>query len=371
MRVDFVITELFVGGAERCLTELVLGLAEQGDFVRVFSLASLPTGQQRLLVDRLEDAGIPVESGGADRPWQYLRARKNLQKWMSKSEADVCQTFLFHANVLGTFAAKAAGIPIRVGGLRVAESNWLRCRLERKAVRNMSSLVCVSDAVRVFATEQLMCPSQKSLVIGNGVDVSQFAGTKAATWQDIGWPVDSIVTLFVGRLHPQKGIDLLKEQIDRIAPEQSRRRLLLVGDGPLREELQEWIGSIGDDRVKLLPWQSDVAPLMNAANVLVLPSRYEGMPNVVLEAMACGKPVVCSKVEGSKEILAHDKSQQGFESGDGPGMAALIEAFLAEKALCDEVGANNQKRVRADFSIPAMVEAYRSHYLSLLDATLT
>jgi glycosyltransferase involved in cell wall biosynthesis len=369
MRIDFVITELFVGGAERCLTELALGLSECGDEVRVFSLGRLPSDPQRMLVDRLEGAGIPVETASADSLLKLYPAYRRLRGWLHQSRPDLCQTFLHHANVVGSRAAAAAGVDLLVGGLRVAESRPLRCRLERSALARAQSVVCVSSAVQGFAAARLGCRPGKTIVIPNGVDVSRFASAEPLKWSSIGWPDDSIVSLFVGRLHPQKGLELLQHQIDRLAPSGSNRRLLLVGEGPLQKRLKSWIGQIGQDRVQLLPWQADVAPLMAACRLLILPSHYEGMPNVVLEAMAAGRPVVCSRVEGSDELLSHLPSQS-FPVGDSGAMSGLVEPFLSDRQLCDEVGSNNQSRVRNDFSIAAMVDAYRSHYRTLLAGRL-
>ncbi len=366
MRVDFVITELFVGGAERCLTELAIGLAESGDKVRVFSLGGLPVGERSELVRRLQQANIPLVSGQADSALKFATAYRRLQSWFAESPPDICQTFMHHANVLGTYAARSSGVQIRVGGLRVAESRPFRCWIERGAVKQMQSLVCVSGAVETFAVDSLRCDRTLVRVIPNGVDVSKFATAPPFQWPRIGWPSEAVVTLFVGRLHPQKGIDLLQRQVDRLAPVDTNRRLLLVGDGPLRAELERWTASIGDDRVKLLPWQTDVAALIRAARLLILPSRYEGMPNVVLEAMASRRPVVSSRVQGSQELLSHSLDLQSFPPGDDVAMQQLAEAFLSDAVLCDDVGSENQSRVRNDFSIPAMVDAYRSHYRDLL-----
>ncbi|MFK8112912.1 MAG: glycosyltransferase [Rubripirellula sp.] len=370
MRINFVITELFVGGAERCLTELAIGLAEAGDDVHVFSIGSLPQGEKRLLVDRLEAAGIPVESGNADSSLKSWSVYRQLNRWFVDTQPKICQTFMFHANVLGTQAAIASGVPIRVGGLRVAEARSLRCRLERRAVRRMESLVCVSAEVQAFAEEKLGCSRASSVVIPNGVDVTRFATARPQSWSSIGWPDDAIVSLFVGRLHPQKGIDLLQKQIDVLAPKGSNRRLLIVGDGPLSKDIECWIARTGDERVKRLPWQADIAPLMKACRVLILPSRYEGMPNVVLEAMAAGRPVVCSRVEGSRELLKHAWESQTFPSGDDQAMKNLAEQVLSDEIQADELGCDNQSRVRIDFSIAAMVDAYRSHYRTLLTRRL-
>jgi glycosyltransferase involved in cell wall biosynthesis len=366
MRVDFVITELFVGGAERCLTELALGLAASGDQVRVFSLGRLPEGEQQILAEQLQSAGVAVESGQADSLISAWGVYRRLRRWFEQSRPEICQTFLHHAIVLGTFAAQASGIPIRVGGIRVAESRVMRCRLERAAVKRMHSVVCVSKAVQDFAAQRIGCSPEKSIVIPNGVDASRFASAIPYRWSQIGWPDDAEVILFVGRLHAQKGIELIQDQIDNIAPAGSTRRLLIVGQGPLRRRLQQWADEIGDDRAQLMPWQTDIAPLMRACRLLLLPSRYEGMPNVVLEAMAASRPVVCSRVEGSEELLSHALQEQSFPPGDGAAMADLVGRLLSDPALGDQIGNDNQSRVRAGFSIPAMVDAYRSHYRTLV-----
>ena len=366
MRVDLVITELYVGGAERCLTELAIGLANRGDDVRVFSLASLPTGSQSLLVDRLRDANISVDSGHSNNVVQTLPAYLRLKRWLKQSPPDVCQTFMYHANVLGTLAAKSTAVKVRVGGLRVAEPKSIRCRIERYAVKRMTSLVCVSNEVKKFAENHLACECTKSLVIPNSVDVQRFTNAKTFNWQILGWPKGAVVSVFIGRMHPQKGIELIQKQIDALAPPDSNRRVLLVGDGPLRSSLQAWANGIGEDRVQLVPWQKDVAPIINGSRLLLLPSHYEGMPNVVLEAMAAGKPVVCSRVEGSQELLSHAIDQQSFIPGDDVEMKKLAETFLSDELLSQEVGAKNLSRAQSDFSITAMVDAYREHYQSAI-----
>lgn len=370
MRINFVITELYVGGAERCLTELALGLAEAGDQVSVFSIGAFPTGKQRLLVDRLQNAGIEIESADADSLLRAITAYKKLKTWFVRTRPDLCQTFMYHANVLGTLAAQASEVPICVGGLRVAEARPTRCRIERMAIQRMQSLVCVSEEVRQFAIERLSAFSDDTVVVPNSVDVTRFSTCQPVNWASIGWPDDVVVSLFVGRLHPQKGIDLLQRQIDAIAPQGSNRRLLLVGEGPLQNEIAKWARDVGEDRVKWLPWQENVAPLMRACRLLVLPSRYEGMPNVVMEAMAAGRPIVCSRVEGCRQLLGDRLEQQSFPSGDDGAMKNLVEQFLSDEMYASEIGQDNQSRVRNEFSLATMIDAYRSHYRSLLTRRL-
>ncbi|MEM9589117.1 MAG: glycosyltransferase [Planctomycetota bacterium] len=367
MQVDLIITELNVGGAERNFVNLAIGLADAGDDVRVFSLGPLPHGEQAQLLKRLQHRGIDIVSGQATG-WRSLpHCYGRLRRWMRGPTREICQTFLFHANLLGGLGANSRQYRRMIGGLRVAEDTAWRCRLESLAVRRMDRLVCVSDAVRRFAQRRLGCRSDQATVIPNGVDVDTIRQSGPFDWSRVGWPSDAVVSLFVGRLHPQKGIVDLQRQVNRLAPKDDpKRRLLIVGDGPQRESLQSWAREQGDQRVQCLGWRDDVAALTNACRVLILPSRYEGMPNVVMEAMAAGRPVVVSGVEGIEELVPSNAPEQVFRVGDSEAMAGLAERFLADPEFAAKVGATNQQHMRSNFSIQTMVDRYRALYQSLL-----
>lgn len=366
MRIDFVITELAVGGAERCLTELVLGMKAHDDQVRVFSLGRLPEGPRAQLVERLVEAGVEITSGEASGLVSLPSCYASLRRWLRDGAGDLCQSFLFHANVLTAAAGRSNDLPMRVGGIRVAEHRLVRCRVERHAVARMQRVVCVSDSVRNFAIDRLSVEPARAVVIPNGVDVNRFDATTPVDWSSLNWQPDADVILFVGRLHPQKGIDLLQQQLDKLAPPRSSHKLLLIGDGPLRDPLRRWSKAVGSDRVQLLGWQTDIAAWMKACRVLVLPSRYEGMANVVLEAMAAARPVVCSAVEGSREMLGDDAERQIFASGDAGAMAANVAYFLGNPEAAAAAGEANRQRVQQHFSVASMVEAYRELYRDLL-----
>jgi len=372
MRIDFVITELNVGGAEQALTQIALGMRRRGHSVRVFSIGSAPHAQRARLVRSLAREHIEVQFGGFDS-WTLLPVAVGwLARQFRADPPQVCQSFLFHANCLSAAACKVAGIRALVGGLRVAELRPWRCRLEQRALAKTCAVTCVSDRVRQFAIDQLRLEPSKCVTIPNGVDVDAFANAPPLRWSELGWPDDSQVALYVGRFHPQKGLESIQAEVERLLAK-PWRKLVLVGDGPLRESLRQWAESMPGDQIRILPWRADVAPLMRAARMLLLPSHYEGMPNVVLEAMAAGLPVVFSLVEGSEELLgtngSHDlpdgvdrRGCQGFAPGDSKAMADLVCAFFDHAVLSHQVGKANQTRVREQFSIAAMVNQYGDLY---------
>ncbi len=365
MRVDLVITELYVGGAERCLTELAIGLQRGGDQVRVASIAPLPTGGQAQLVRRLHEVGIEVYSAGCAHSWQAARAIASLRRWLAQDRPDVVQTMLFHANVIGTWAARSAGVAACVGGLRVAERKPQRLWLERLAVRRMNAVVCVSDSVRQFATAAFGAALPAVHVIGNAIDHAAVDAVQPVDWTTFGWAADASVLLYVGRLHPQKGVDMLASLLEPLLARHPDMRCLIVGDGALRDSLQKVADRVGPARLQLAGWRADALSLVKACRLVVLPSRYEGMPNVVLEAMACGKPVAVSRVEGVVELLDEAAGAQTCPAGDATALSELLDRLWINRQEAEKLGEINRQRAIAEFNPRGMIERYRQVYRSL------
>lgn len=369
LRIDFIITELFIGGAERCLTELAIGLAKRGDHVRVASVGSLPRGQQAALVDRLGAAGIEVFSAHCDRPLQFLRGRAALRDWMQRDRPDLVQTMLFHANVLGTLAAAAAGVTLRVGGVRVAERSRLRSMLEAWAMKRMDAVVCVSDSVREFVNAVHQTKATLH-VIGNSVDLQQVDTTQEVDWSQVEWaegPVGDQVLLFVGRLHTQKGIDILFNALPDLLDRYPDMQVVIVGDGPLRGWVVRRAQEMGRKRVAVMGWRGDAHSLIKGCRLLVLPSRYEGMPNVVMEAMAASKPIAATRVEGVNELLREGASDQTCPPNDVGALSRLVDQLWRDPQRAMLIGQRNREIIAAHHSSEAMVELYRDLYRSLID----
>lgn len=365
LRIDLVITEMFVGGAERCLAELAIGLRNRGDTVRVASIGTLPSGKQAALVERLCDHGITVESAGCDSPFQALSAYRWLRNWFRAGRPDVVQTMLFHANVLGTFAARSAGVPVCIGGLRVAEKHGWRLLIEKRAIRRMDAVVSVSRSVERFAHEVFGRSIPPTHVIGNAIDFDLIDRTQPIDWTSLGWPTDAQVLLFVGRLHHQKGLDVLVEAIEPLLGGSSdipAMRCLLVGDGPQRDAWNEVAERLGPARFQLAGWRGDSLALIKGCRLLVLPSRYEGMPNVILEAMAAGKPVAATAVEGVGELLGDFADGQTCLPEDPAALRELIQRLWHDADAADELGRQNRQRAVTNHQIGSLADRYRTLY---------
>ena len=368
LRIDFVITELFVGGAERCLTELAVGCARQGDRVRVASIGNFPAGTKARLVDRLKRHDIDIYSAQCDSPWKALVARARLRDWMKSDPADVVQTMLYHGNVIGTFAASAAGVPVRVGGVRVAERSWVRSQAEARAMRRMTAAVCVSESVMRFVRRSRRTDLPMH-VIGNSIDLSHVDSLAVVDWSSISSEFladDPQVLLFVGRLHRQKGLDVLFDALPPLLERFPEMRVVIAGDGPLHDFVQQNGVDAHPGRLVMTGWRSDALSLIKGCRVLVLPSRFEGMPNVVMEAMAARKPVAATRVEGIGELLREGAIDQSCPREDAAALKLVIEKLWSDPGRGDLIGERNREIVAAHHSTEAMVQSYRDLYFSLI-----
>lgn len=368
MRIDLIITELNTGGAERCLTELALGLHARGHRVRVISLGPPPLKPRDGLLKRLHEAKIPFESLESGSIWLAPFALNRLSRMIRRDPPDVVQTFLFHANVLGTIAAKIAKVEICIGGVRVADPTPWRLRIERWAVAKMQAIVCVSQAVAEFVQQNRLCTATKRppVVIPNGIDIARWETTYPIDWRRHDIPSDAKVILFVGRLDPQKGLERLFAAAEQVLQADPNAWLVMIGDGPLGDQCKTELEKLPGQRARRIGWQAEIAPYLHACQLLVLTSHYEGMPNVVLEAMACGKPVVCNEVEGAAELLAANLQLQCVPQGDVSGTAKAIATFLEAPELASQIGAENRNHVATHFSLTEMVQKYEQLYLEQL-----
>lgn len=367
VRIAFVITELNVGGAERCLVNLATGLDRKRFAPVVYSLDSRPAGDKASLVLRLEQAGIPVRFVGVSSSWQVLSAIRRLRRLLAEQEPHVVQTFLFHANVVGAIAgARGRPRPRIVTGVRVADPSRWRQRLERWVSRRVDKIVCVSQSVAVFCSGQGPIPQQKLEVIPNGIELDRYPAQPAANLTQFGVPADRQAIASIGRLHAQKGIDWMLRVAPQILAQLPSHDLLLVGDGPERTTLQDLAASLGiADRVHFAGWRPDVPEILATSSLLVLPSRWEGMPNVVLEAMATGLPVVSTRAAGVEELLGPLSDSQTVNVDDAEGFVEAVLRLAGDPSHAKEIGQQNRRRAGEHFSLGAMIAAYERLYESL------
>jgi glycosyltransferase involved in cell wall biosynthesis len=329
-RIAFCITDLDAGGAERALVQIVTRLDRRRWEPHVFCLDA-----GGVLVTELRSAGIDVVCLGANRPRNFLVVWP-LYRRLAALRPAILQTFLFHANIVGRLAGAAARVPAIVSGIRVAEKrSRTRLWIDRVTDRLVTAHVCVSRDVADFSANHGGLPSKKMQVIPNGVDFGRFANAAPADLTQFGVPRGSRVLLFVGRLDPQKGPLQLLEAASELFADHADLHLVMVGDGPLVSELREW-------------------------------TQWEGLPNVVLEAMAAGTPVVATAAEGVRDLLGEGKLGVLVPLSGEPRLPEAIRNALREEELRRESAVKAQSIVREKFTWPQIVSEYEHFYTEIL-----
>ncbi|MBI3469375.1 MAG: glycosyltransferase [Planctomycetes bacterium] len=368
IRLALCITELQVGGAERRLVELATRIDRRQFEPVVYALGPRPQPGRDSLVQTLQSAGVEVHFlGGRSLPHAPAVVRQ-MTRLFRAQQPQVVQTFLFHANLIGRIAARRAGVPHVVAGIRVAErhSRW-HLALDRWTAGMVDRYVCVSQAVAEFSRTIGRLPPEKLVVIPNGIFVPEYSQATPLDLAELGVPSRRHAITHVGRLDRQKRVDWLLTAAEQFLPDLPDHDLLLVGRGPEQRRLEQLATRLSiRDRVHFVGWRDDVPAILKASDLLVLTSGWEGMPNVVLEAMASGLPVVATNVEGIREVLGPTAQSQVVSPGDLEAFAVLVLAIARNKILQKKLGDANQDRVRREFTIPNSIKAYEQLYADLV-----
>lgn len=367
LRIALTITELHPGGAEKCFVHLALDLKQQGHEVAVWQLWPAPPPDKKQLVTLLDKAGIPWHSGKAQSALGFALCVNWLRKELKAFQPDVVQSFLFHANLATSFAAR--GLSPVIGGVRVRQPERWRWRLQKWASRNMERLVCVSQQVLEHCRDNEGIPAEKLLVIPNGFPMDQ-TPFPDGDWQAFDVPAKARVILFVGRLHAQKGILEFTKAAEDLLARLPNHHFVLIGSGPQEDEVRRIITqSSHQSRMHLLGFREDALRWISAADILVLPAKYEGMPNVVLEAMACGTAVATFNVDGVSELLGESGTlhqHQVASAGDYEDLSNKIVALANSSTLRETCGIQNQQRIQNHFDLKKQLAKYRELYLNVI-----
>lgn len=359
LRLALCITELDVGGAERCLVELATRLDRRRFAPVVYALSVEPPPQRPSLVPRLREAGVETHFLGGRHAVHFPAVVRRLAKLLRRQQADLLQSFLFHANLVGRLAARRAGVPYVLSGIRVAEhsARW-HLWFDRLTARLVDRYVCVSQAVAGFSRDEARLPVEKIVVISNGIETAVFERAEPLDLAMLGLGTGRRAVTFVGRLIQQKGLLEFLAHCPRWLARFPEYDLLLVGAGPQEAELRRAVERLAiAPRVCFAGWRDDVSRVLRASSLFVLPSHWEGMPNALLEAMAAGLPVVAADVEGVREALGPGAAGQVSPRGKPEAMCDQIIALLADRPLAEQLGEQNRRRA-GEFSWQTMVAAY-------------
>jgi glycosyltransferase involved in cell wall biosynthesis len=357
------------------LERIVLDLARKG-----------PELGQRVSVICLEHPGAlaaQVEAAGAQVLWldkppgrppdtvSKVRAALRLLR------PDVMHTHQIGALYYAGPAAQAEGVPLVVHTEHINQIAKFRgfCRRARIRLlwwiggRYAARFFCVSEDITSEVRAFGVLPSRKVCIVLNGIDTAEFRRRDEAESlrRSLGIPPGAPVIGTVGRLNEVKCQDRLIRSFHQIRAEFPDARLLLVGDGPKRDDLHALVAELGlTESVCFAGYQARPERYLQVMDVFALPSRAEGLPLAILEAWAAGLPVIATRVGGIPQLIDDGRNGWLVDSGDEPALTDALRQLLAEPALAQRLGQAGRQRAESDFDTRRMASDYHRHYLELL-----
>lgn len=315
---------------------------------------------------RTHNLDVPVEHD----PRAIIRARNLIER----CEAQIVHTHLLRADLMGGLAARWAAVPVIVStSYAMGEFRREKKRRSDRILDAMCSaipthFVAVSKAVAFDGITRLHLDPQDITVIHTGIDPPQSSCEAAAAecrakWGAVGRPL----VLTIARLSYEKGVDDLIDAAAELRRQHPDVRVVVLGEGPDRPSLQARIDELRlGEVVTLAGFQKDVWPALVAADVVCMPSRSEGMPNAILEAMSVCKPIVASNVGGIPEAILDGESGLLVDPANPPALAKALSRLLQDGSLSGRLGQNACKTIHQKFLAHDAAARYAALYRRLL-----
>jgi glycosyltransferase involved in cell wall biosynthesis len=377
VKIAILVTQMESGGAQKAALTLAQGLMERGHSVMLFVMYEKGDCIEHFSAGY----GVPIRSlamkpDGAGALKKVLCVVSGFFRMIAilrRERFDLLQTFTHYSNILGPVWARLTGISLCFVSQRNAMENKPRWVQRSERLIFNSSLVkhatAVSQQTREYAVKSQNICAEKISVIPNSVNVAQYSeaqqADEAVKQEILNLTGGSCWVLCVGRLHPQKGHSFLFQAFSEFVQQHDDARLLVVGEGHLLAELEELIATLNLGRhVFLLGSRSDIPSLLRVCQVFVLPSLYEGMPNVVLEAMAAKIPIIATAVDGTCELIEDGCDGALVPPGDSAALGRALEVITAGdvSSLVDHA----YRRACSVYDVQRNIDAYETLYKKFL-----
>ncbi|MCA9436315.1 MAG: glycosyltransferase [Candidatus Omnitrophica bacterium] len=367
----YVIPNLNIGG-----TEIQLGLLARGLAKTEFQPHILCVREEGELADSLRKFNIPVEGLGIEKPISFGACRK-IKKQCIEWDIDIVHTFLFGMDLAAVRGARSAGVLGVITSRRQLPDwkNWKHLKAQRMANDRTDLVICNSKAVQEFCCEQEDLGIGKTEVIHNGFPEQNIPSGPMLQEPPVERellrsrmiePKEKVLAC-VANFSAVKNHFKMIDALRNILLDGELVRLILIGDGPMREEVQSYVESKSmREAVIFLGSRLDRLKILPECQALILPSKHEGFPNAVLEAMALGIPVIASNTGGIPELIDHGETGWLFPPDDELDMAATMRKVLFDHDAALQCATKAQEKVRKKFTDRILIENHLKIYRDLM-----
>jgi glycosyltransferase involved in cell wall biosynthesis len=377
------------------ITRMILGGAQENTLLSVEGLDAMPGYDVALVsgVDRGEEGDLLARTRATIDLAIVPQLRRNvnlladlialwqLYRLIREGRYHIVHTHLAKAGILGRVAARLAGTPIVVHGLHGLVFHDYQPRLQsrlwwlvQKACDPLTDhYVSVSNVISEKAVASRLTAASKLTTVYSGMELDWFLDADvdpAAARRRFGIPADALVIGKIARMVPVKNHDQLLDAAPEIVARHPEVRFLLVGDGPLVGHLRVRAAELGIIAhvvfAGLVP-REEIPATIAAMDVLAHTAVYEGLPRVLVQALAMGKPCVAFDADGTREVVVPGETGYLVPAGDRAGLVAALDRLLADPDLRARLGANGRRLVDPAFRAETMVAHIAAVYQTLLD----
>jgi len=364
-KVVYIVQTLWVGGAEEMVQNLVRHLPAERYEPIVCCI-----GQAGPIGSEITAMGGRVVALNRVPGLRDPLAVMALYRFLRETKPDVVHTFLLTASLYGRLAAIAARVPVVIGTeVNIYERKEPRhITTERLLAKGTDCVVTSAESVKTFYIDQIRLDPRRVEVIYNAVDWAQLATSapRETLRAALGVPADALAATIIARLTEQKGHRYLLDALAS-APGLERLMLLVVGDGPLRAELEaraRVLGLVG--RVRFLGSRRDLGDLLAASDLFVMPSMWEGLPLSLILAMGAELPVVATAVAGIPEVVTDGRTGLLVPPGDAAALGAALARLAGNAEERRRLGAAAREYVVPRFGVDHYVGRMQHLYDRLL-----
>jgi len=355
-----------IGGMERVIQTICRGIDKYKYSIRVFC-----SHQKGDLAAELEKDGFeiiyPQNQTRLDR---YLRAR-DIARVIRHYEIDIVHTHHTPSFIDSYFAAKITKVPVFINTdhCKKYPIPWRYGIAERTAAAFADRVVAVSNHTKNDLVQHVRIPSNKIDVIYNGIDFPKTNGLKnmETIRTEFGIAKDEMIVGCVSRLDEQKGYPLFIDSAALILNENPKVKFMIVGGGIKEKELKSQANRLGiGDKIIFTGWRLDASRILKIFDVFLLTSIFEGMPIVLIEAMAAGKAIVATSVGGNPEVVKHGVNGYIVNERSPEIVSKYVNNILLNEKLRDNMQKKSLDYYRNTYRSDQMVEAYQNLYESML-----